>query len=195
MVIDNKNIIQDIEQRDIVYARKYWKDPQRKPSDFFNMLQTIEESSEIQLVRIKADTSNENDRQLLSAYRRLGKAMGYSFGEFKKDGEDSICQIQEGDINNTQVQQGQKDREYMKLFWTKYVSNKPELYFTSLKAGIEGDDSGLYQFIGIDADTKTLAEDSRAKLSTIRIMTRAFGQQVGNFKISEHSGTAVAKKI
>ena len=193
MTIDNKNVIQDVEQRDIAYAREYWKNPQRTPSDFFNMLQTIEESSEKKLIKIKADPSSESGRQLLSAYRRLGKAMGYSFGQFKRDGDNSVCQIQEGDINNSQVQQAQKDREYMKLFWTKYTSNKPELYFTGLKAGINGNDPGLYQFIGIGETSKTLDEDSRAKLSTVRIMARAFGLQVGSFKISENAGTAVAK--
>lgn len=185
--IDNKNIVQNSEEKDIIYARKYWENPQRTPRDFFEMLETLENSVDIKTLEVNTDLATKTGKQLLSAYRRLGTSLGYSMGEFKKNNDKSICTIDEGDPNNTHVQQGQKDREYMKIYWSKYAKDDPDTFFSGIKSAIDENENNTLSTFADKNDEYLLA-----RLSTFRVMSRAFGIKVGNYTFSPRAGTAIA---
>jgi hypothetical protein len=187
-----KDQLTPLMKEDLLYAQKYWKQPNRTVQDFLGMFDALENNARHGEIAISVDLHTEEGKQLLSAYRRLGQAIGIDVGQFRRVGDKSVAPIKEGDSRLQQVQEGLSDRANTKIYWSKYASDKPT-YFKSLSIGVRDgiDHNSIVAFIGGDTPG-TLDEKSRAVLSAKRVLTRAFGYMAGKYDIYFRSGTAVA---
>lgn len=192
MSIDNKNNIPNLEDKDVIYVKEYWKDSKNTPENFFKMMETIEESSKEGVIKIKVTGNTEDNNRHIAAHRRMAAALGFSIGSFGINGEECLAKISEGDDNDPRVKGAKRDREYMKLYFSKYSNYPPEVTFKGVKSIVENYTDRLTFFIGVDKDGK-LDEESKAQLSTRRIIARSLGYKVGKFESHPKNVSAVAK--
>jgi len=143
-------------------------------------------------IAMPADPYSEEGKQILSAHRRLGQAIGIEVGQFKRVGGQAVATIKEGDPRLQQVQEGRRDRINARIYWQKFAPDR-QTYFESMSVGIRAsiDMNGIYAFIGSDNQNQ-LDEKTKATLSAKRVLARAFGFKIGKFDLHHNSGTADA---
>jgi hypothetical protein len=157
------------------------------------MFESLEAGIKNKTVIVNTEPNTEEGRQLLSAYRRLGLALGMDVGQFKRMVAQSVAPVQEGDPRLRSVQQGLRDREYTAMYWRKYASDSPQEYFVGMRDAIhEGEKTNTLMRLIYAPTGNNPDEKSKAMLSARRVLARSFGYLVGSYDIHGQSGTAIA---
>ncbi|KKQ92095.1 MAG: hypothetical protein UT17_C0003G0118 [Candidatus Woesebacteria bacterium GW2011_GWB1_39_10] len=180
--------------KDLIYARKYWEKPDRGYEDFANMMNGVVVGAKNGMLSLVANPATEDGKELISAYRRLGNAIGIDLKQFSFNPKTEISHalVYEGDDSIPEVVHAEKDRDYaIRLL----IEDKDRDAFfkamkSSLKETLSRGDNIFVQLIGGDKPGE-LSEDSKARLSARRVLYKAFGYNVGQWDVRLKSGTAI----